>query len=131
MGVVYYANYLVWMELGRVEYSRARGIRYRDMEEQDHVLLVVAEANCRYRRPARYDDEVIIRTWISESTPRTIRFEYEMLGAVEGNTLAMGFTRHVICGRDVRPTKLPEKYWPMFGISARRPDPEDQDNAPA
>ena len=60
MGVVYYANYLIWMEVGRVEFCRAQGIRYRDMEGDDGILLVVAEANCRYLAPARYDDEVRI-----------------------------------------------------------------------
>src|SRR5260370_1271475 len=61
MGVVYYANYLIWMEVGRAELCRARGIRYRDMEIDDDVMLVVAEANCRYLAPARYEDEGAIR----------------------------------------------------------------------
>ena len=70
MGVVYYANYLIWMEVGRVEYCRAAGIRYRDMEDDDGILLVVAEANCRYLAPARYDDEVRIANLRS---PRPLR----------------------------------------------------------
>src|SRR6185369_6852143 len=68
MGVVYYANYLIWMEVGRVEFCRAQGIRYRDMEETDGILLVVAEANFRYLAPARYDDEVRIATTLTQST---------------------------------------------------------------
>lgn len=116
MGVVYYANYLIWMEVGRVEFCRAQGIRYRDMEEADGILLVVSEANCRYSRPARYDDEVRIRTTLAEATPRMIRFDYEMFDETSSTRLAHGFTKHVFCGRDVRPTKLPEKYWPLFGI---------------
>ena len=116
MGVVYYANYLVWMELGRVEFCRAQGIRYRDMEIDDGVLLVVAEANCRYLSPARYDEEVRIATTISEATPRMIRFDYELFDVTTGKRLAHGFTKHVFCGRDVRPAKLPEKYWELFGI---------------
>ena len=74
MGIVYYANYLVWMEIGRVEYCRAAGIRYRDMEQEDGILLTVAEASCRYASPALYDEEVVIRTWIAEANPRMIRF---------------------------------------------------------
>ncbi len=116
MGVVYYANYLIWMEVGRVEFCRAQGIRYRDMEEADGILLVVSEANCRYSRPARYDDEVRVRTTLAEATPRMIRFDYELFDETSGTRLAHGFTKHVFCGRDVRPTKLPEKYWPLFGI---------------
>ncbi len=117
MGIVYYANYLVWMELGRVEFCRSAGIRYRDMEIDDGVLLVVAEANCRYSAPARYDEEVVVRTTLGEASPRFIRFDYEMEEAASGLKLASGFTKHVFCGRDVRPAKLPEKYWPLFGIS--------------
>jgi acyl-CoA thioester hydrolase len=78
MGVVYHANYLVWMEMGRVELCRALGVRYRDMEEQDGVLLTVVEARCRYHAPARYDDEVALRTKVVRSTSRLIEFEYEM-----------------------------------------------------
>jgi acyl-CoA thioester hydrolase len=117
MGIVYYSNYLIWMELGRVEFCRSAGIRYRDMEVEDGILLVVAEANCRYLSPARYDEEVIVRTSLGSATPRMIRFDYEMKDAINGRTLATGFTKHVFCGRDVRPTKLPAKYWGSFGIS--------------
>lgn len=116
MGVVYYANYLVWMELGRVEYCRAAGIRYRDMELDDGVMLVVAEANCRYSAPARYDEEVVVRTSLASASPRMIQFDYEMTEASTSRKLAGGFTKHVFCARDLRPQKLPGKYWPMFEI---------------
>ena len=116
MGVVYYANYLIWMEVGRVEFCRAQGIRYRDMEEADGILLVVAEANCRYQAPARYDDEVRIATTLSEASPRMVRFDYELFEQNGGTRLAHGFTKHVFCGRDFRPAKLPQKYWPLFGM---------------
>lgn len=116
MGVVYYANYLVWMELGRAEYCRAAGIRYRDMEMNDGILLAVAEANCRYASPARYDEEVIVRTWIEQAHPRMIRFAYEMVEAATERMLATGETKHVFSGRDMKPKKLPEKYRAAFGI---------------
>ena len=116
MGVVYYANYLVWMEVGRVEFCRAQGIRYRDMEEADGVLLVVAEANCRYLAPARYDDEVRIATSLAEASPRMVRFDYELFDQTTGTRLAHGFTKHIFCGRDFRPAKLPQKYWQLFGM---------------
>ena len=117
MGVVYYANYLIWMELGRVEYCRAAGIRYRDMEIEDGILLAVAEASCRYASPARYDEEVIVRTWIEQAHPRMIRFAYEMIEAASSRVLATGETKHVFSGRDLKPRKLPEKYRAAFGIS--------------
>ena len=78
MGVVYYANYLVWMEVGRVELCKACGFNYRDMEQQDGVKMAVAEAHCRYSSAARFDDEVIVRTWIEDANPRIVTFAYEM-----------------------------------------------------
>src|ERR1700728_4056687 len=77
MGVVYYANYLVWMELGRAEYCRAGGIRYRDMEV-DGVLLAVVEAHCRYLRPARYDEQIVVKSWVSKANQRMVEFQYEI-----------------------------------------------------
>src|SRR3954453_23478881 len=78
MGGVYYANYLVWMEVGRVELCRVCGFNYRDMETQDGVLLAVAEANPRYHAPARYDDEVIVKTNIAKADRRMVTFACEM-----------------------------------------------------
>ncbi len=115
MGVVYYANYLVWMEVGRVELCRACGFEYREMEREDGVLLAVAEANCRYLAPARYDDEVTVRTWIESANRRMVTFAYEMRLA-GGGRLATGYTKHLFLDRDFRQTRLPEKYGPLFGI---------------
>jgi acyl-CoA thioester hydrolase len=120
MGVVYYANYLVWMELGRVELCRRLGVRYRDMEEQDGVLLTVAEVSCRYHFPARYDEEVIVRTSITQATSRLVRFAYEMESAESAVKLASGVTTHIFCKRDMRPCRLPEKYWDCFGVTRTR-----------
>ena len=116
MGVVYHANYLVWMEIGRVEYWRAAGLRYRDMEREDNILLVVAEVNCRYQAPAFYDEEVLIRTTLADANPRMVRFEYEMLGAEDPRAIASAYTKHVFCGRDRRPMKLPAKYHAALGL---------------
>jgi acyl-CoA thioester hydrolase len=116
MGIVYHSNYLIWMEIGRVEYCRSKGSDYRDIEA-DGILMVVAEANCRYASPARFDDEVCVRTMIVDANPRMVRFEYEIANS-EGRSLATGFTKHVFCGRDGRPAKLPEKYRPLFGIGS-------------
>ena len=117
MGMVYYANYFIWMEVGRVEYCRASGIRYKDMEADDGILLAVAEAYCRFRSPAFYDEEVTVKTWIADANPRTVRFGYELLDAATGRVLATGETNHVFCGRDMKPRKLPPKYRPFFGIA--------------
>ena len=116
MGVVYYANYLVWMEVGRLEFCRACGFNYRDMELNDGIFLAVAEANCRYRFPARFDDEVVVKTWIEEVNTRMVTFAYEMWLAENGRRLATGSTRHVFVSREMRPTRLPEKYYALFGM---------------
>jgi acyl-CoA thioester hydrolase len=116
MGIVYHSNYLIWMEVGRVEYCRAKGILYRDMEAQEGILLVVAEANCRYSSPALFDEEVLIRTRIGDATPRMVRFEYEMRSGGDARLLASGFTKHVFCNRERKATKLPEMYRAAFGI---------------
>ncbi len=116
MGVVYHANYLVWMEIGRVEYWRKVGLRYRDMEREDGVRLVVAEVQCRFLAPAFYDDEVVIRTTVADVNPRLIRFEYELAGVEDGRLIARGYTKHVFCGPDQRPRKLPVKYHAVLGI---------------
>jgi len=119
MGVVYHANYLVWMEMGRVELCRARGVRYRDMEEQDGVLLAVAEATCRFHFPAHYDDEVIVLTSVKRSNTRLLEFLYEIREAESRRMLATGSTKHVFCGRDLKPCRLPAKYHAAFGVISR------------
>src|SRR3984885_3064253 len=118
MGVVYYANYLVWMELGRAEYCRAAGIRYRDMELEDGVRLAVVEAHCRYLYPAHYDEEIAVKTWVAKTNKRIVEFEYEISEAETGRQLASGTTKHIFLGKDMRRVKLPEKYHPMFGITS-------------
>jgi acyl-CoA thioester hydrolase len=117
MGVVYHANYLVWMEMGRVELCRSLGVRYRDLEEQDGVLLTVAEVSCRYLSPARYDDEVAVVTTVKRSTSRLLEFEYVISTVESGRKVATGATTHVFCSRELKPCRLPERYWQAFGVS--------------
>jgi acyl-CoA thioester hydrolase len=116
MGIVYHANYLIWMEIGRVEYCRAAGIVYRDLERDAGVLLTVVEASCRYASPALYDEEVIVRTWVEEANPRMLRFGYEMVEESTHRRLATGETKHIFCNRERKPIKLPERYRAAFAI---------------
>ena len=117
MGVVYYANYLVWMEVARVDFCKSRGFQYRDMERDDGIFLAVIESHCRYRYPARYDDEVLVKTTVAESSSRLIAFGYEICLAEDGRMLATGATRHVFVNRQIQPVRLPAKYWPAFALS--------------
>lgn len=116
MGVVYHANYLVWMEMARTELCRLRGISYRDMERQSGLHLVVAEVRCRYLQPARYDDEILASAWLETAHPRMVSFAYEIRRAPDGALLATGLTRHLFV-RDGKPVKIPEEYRPVFGLS--------------
>ncbi len=114
MGVVYYGNYFTWFEVGRVELCRELGVNYKKMEEEDDSYIVVAEAYCRYKRPAHFDDLLTIRTRVIDSHRRTIRFAYEILNQASGDVIATGETVHVICDRLGRPKSLPEKYQRYF-----------------
>jgi acyl-CoA thioester hydrolase len=116
MGVVYYANYLVWYEVGRVAWCRAKGFHYRDMEREDGRFMVVAEVNCRYRAPARFDDDILIRTAVAGATDKVIRFHYEILNHRTGQLLANGESVHVVTDQSLRPSRLPDKYLALFGL---------------
>ena len=117
MGIVYYANYFVWMEVGRVDYCRDAGFEYRDMECEDGVMLTVTEAKCRYRAAARFDDEVRVRTWLAEVRSRTVRFAYEMHRASDDQLLVTGETLHMVRDREGKPVRLPERYRRFFPLS--------------
>jgi acyl-CoA thioester hydrolase len=121
MGYVYYGNYYTYFEVGRVEYMRDRGVAYKEMERDDDSFIVVAESSCRYRRPARYDDLLRIRTRVADLRRRTIRFSYEVLREADGEQLATGETLHVICDREGRPKALPEKYRAYFDAEPSPP----------
>ena len=119
MGMVYYGNYFTFFDVRRVEYMRERGIAYKHMEREDDSYIVVAEASCRYLRPARYDDLLRIRTRVSESRRRSIRFAYEILRHESGEVLATGETVHIICNGEGRPKSLPEKYRQFFPVTTK------------
>lgn len=117
MGVVYYANYFVWFEVGRVELMRSLGFEYRELEEQDQCYLPVVEANCRYRAPARYDDVLTLETRVLNQRTSMIRFGYRLLrekrsGSEEQEPLllAEGETVHVVVDRAMQKTVLPERF---------------------
>jgi len=120
MGIVYHSNYFVWFEIGRVELCRQLGFEYRKMETEDDSYIVVAEASCRYKCPAKFDDLLTIRTRVADGQRRLIRFAYEIFNQGSGQLVATGHTLHVICDRLGRPKSLPEKYWKYFPAAARR-----------
>jgi acyl-CoA thioester hydrolase len=117
MNVVYYANYLVWFEIGRTDLLRAAGLSARlsyDRLEKEHgCILPVAEARCRYRSPARYDDRILIETRPAMLRGSVIKFAYQIFRANEGaerELLAEGETVHVVCDARMNKVTLPEPY---------------------
>ncbi|HVB07668.1 MAG TPA: thioesterase family protein [Candidatus Acidoferrales bacterium] len=117
MGVVYYANFFVWFEVARVELMRQLGFSYKQMEIEDDSFVVVAKASCTYKRPAKFDDVLRIRTSVAESRRRTITFSYEVFNDADGTLIATGETLHVICDSHGRPKTLPEKYRQYFPLT--------------
>ena len=125
MGVVYHANYFIWMDIARVAFCEHIGFDYRQMEE-DGVVIAVVEAQCRYLYPARFNDEIAIEISVRETTIKSLRFQYDLIRLSDARKLATGETAHLYLRRDsFRPTRLPEKYHAAFRVSDKaneRPD---------
>lgn len=119
MGVVYHANHFIWFEVGRVELLRQLGFSYKDMEEKDGCFIAVVDARCRYKAPAHYDDEIIIRTHVKNIRESVIHFGYELLRA-DGAMLAEGETTHVVTDSQMKMISLPDKYLNIFREAAGR-----------
>ena len=112
MGVVYYANYLVWMEVGRTEYFRELGMPYSEVEKNE-ILLPVTKAFCQYKSPARYDDAVRVVTSIASLQDVRIHFKYELFRNDTNELLAIGETEHAFVNPQGRPVVL-KKYNPFL-----------------
>ena len=120
MGVVYHANYFVWFEVGRVEFIRQMGLDYKSMEQEEDALIAVVEANARYKAPARYDDELIVRTTLAGVRGPIVRFRYAVLRAADEMLLCEGETMHVGVGRDMKMRKMPQRYVDRFASVLHR-----------
>ena len=114
MGIVYYANYYVWFEIGRVELLRSVGLAYSQLETEHRCILPVVESSCRYRSPARYDDEILIETRPVMLRQSVIKFAYRVLrkdpDGAEPTLLAEGETVHVVCDEKLVKVPMPERY---------------------
>jgi acyl-CoA thioester hydrolase len=108
MGIVYYAHYLVWFEVGRTDWLRETGWTYREMEAEGLALPVI-EAHCEYRTGARYDDQIEVRTRARIVSPVRIAFDYEVLRREDGMLMAVGHTVHASLDRNGRPVRLPAR----------------------
>jgi acyl-CoA thioester hydrolase len=122
MGVVYHSNHFVWFEVGRVELLRQLGFSYRDMEAQDGRFIAVAEAKCRYRAPAHYDEEILVRTKLLNVRESVVHFGYELRRAEDGALIAEGETTHIVTDANMKVAALPEKYLSAFRAATGKQD---------
>ena len=118
MGVVYHANYLVWFEVGRVDFIRDMGLDYKAMEKEDNAMIAVIEASARYKAPARYDDEILVRTSLAGVRGTIVRFRYAVLRAasekIDEQLLCEGETTHIVVDRDMKKREMPQHYADRF-----------------
>jgi acyl-CoA thioester hydrolase len=110
MGIVHHSNYLIWFEAGRSDLCRARGFSYKEMEEKDDALMVVAESYVRYKAPAYYEDILVIHTRVAEIRSRSIRFIYEITRPSDNVLIAEGETLHLVTDQQKRVKMIPEIY---------------------
>jgi len=120
MGVVYHSNHFIWFEVGRVDLLRQLGVTYKQMEKDDQLFIPLVDARCRYKAPAFYDDELVVRTHIRNFRDKLIVFAYELVRTSDNLLLAEGETTHVITGSDLKPRTLPEKYLEALAKAAGR-----------
>ncbi len=116
MGVVYHANYLVWFEVGRVELMRALGLEYKLLEQDFGCMIAVVEAKARYRAPARYDDEIAVRTTLAAMRGAVLKITYQVVRPLDGMLLCEGETMHVVVDRAMRKRLLPAPYEQAFRL---------------
>jgi acyl-CoA thioester hydrolase len=108
MGVLYYGRYLALFEIGRVEWLRTEGCRYRDLEIDHQIILPVTQAQCQYRASLHYDDEAVIHTWVEAWSATTLRFGHRIESADTGQVCATGEVELACIGQeDRRPHRLP------------------------
>jgi acyl-CoA thioester hydrolase len=114
MGIVYHANYLVWMEVGRTDYFRQLGFTYRRLESEYKLFTPLIEINCRYLASAVYDDEVLVRTYIKQFNRRLVRFGYEIYRTNDNSKLCEGESAHLVVDAERKRTIFPEKVVNAF-----------------
>jgi acyl-CoA thioester hydrolase len=117
MGVVYHSNFVIWFEVGRVELLRQLGFQYSEMEQQDNCHIPVVDLRVRYKAPAQYDDEIVVRTVLKNARSSLLHFSYEIFREGDRTLLATGETMHIIVDDKLVRTSLPEKYMKAFNRS--------------
>lgn len=114
MGVVYHSNFVIWFEVGRVELLRQLGFEYSRMEKDDNCHIPVVDLRVRYKAPALYDDEIVVRTSLKNVRQSLLHFGYEVMRVGDQIVLATGETTHIIVDDKFARRALPEKYLKAF-----------------
>ena len=125
MGIVHHSNYLIWFEAARSEFCRSRGFSYKEMEEQDNALMVVAESYVRYKSPAFYEDVLTVRTQVAEVRSRSIRFIYEIVRESDETLLAEGETLHLVTDQNKKVKLIPDIYKERLLVGAELEEVHD------
>ncbi|HBM81912.1 MAG: thioesterase family protein [Clostridiales bacterium] len=116
MGIVYHPNYYIWFEIGRTDYMRSLGCNYRDIEEKG-ILLPVIETHCFYKKPARYDDVVTVKTALKEFKGVRLSFDYEIYNQ-KTELLSYGYTVQVFVDKNLKPVNIkkvmPDIYYKLI-----------------
>jgi acyl-CoA thioester hydrolase len=115
MGIVYHSNFAVWFEVGRVELLRQLGFEYKEMEQEEKCHLPVVDLRVRYKAPAYYDDEIVVRTELKNARSMLLHFSYEVFRERDRALLATGETMHIIVDDRFERRPLPDKYMKVFG----------------
>jgi acyl-CoA thioester hydrolase len=123
MGFAYYGNYLRWFEIGRAEMMRSLGKTYREIEESG-ISLPVVEASCRYRKPARYDDALVVETAVRSLGRASVEFAYRVVREADGELLATGRTQHCFLTPDGKPARAPEFLTALLERAPQAPGPD-------
>ena len=118
MGIVYHSNFAVWFEVGRVELLRQLGFDYKEMEQEEKCHLPVVDLRVRYKAPAQYDDEIVVRTELRNARSTLLHFGYEVFRERDGTLLATGETMHIIVDDKFERRPLPEKYMKAFKVKS-------------
>lgn len=113
MGIVHHSNYLIWFEAGRTDFIKGSNISYSEMEAKG-ILIPLAESNCKYILGAKYEDELIIKTWIKELTPVKVEFNYSVFREKDQKEIAKGSTLHVFVNNDFKIINLKKNYPEIF-----------------
>lgn len=115
MGIVYYANYFIWFEIGRNEFFRELGVTCNELEEKN-VLLPVIESGCKYINSAKYDDEVVIVTRLNKVKGAKLKLEYEVKRKIDDLLLVKGFTLHAFVDKNLKPVNFRNKFKDVWNL---------------